>query len=66
MLACDKSARNFLRFRTTTLTIESTARCEDWYHPECVQIPEAHVELVDQFVCPNCEKSALFALFIPI
>lgn len=31
-------------------------RCENWYHLDCVAIPEDKVELVDQFVCPVCES----------
>ncbi|GAA5840568.1 hypothetical protein JCM3766R1_000699 [Sporobolomyces carnicolor] len=30
-------------------------RCEEWYHIECVEIPNDSVELVDQFFCPNCQ-----------
>ncbi|GAA6025907.1 hypothetical protein JCM11491_003624 [Sporobolomyces phaffii] len=31
-------------------------RCEEWYHIDCVKIPDTSVELVDQFFCPPCEK----------
>ncbi|GAA5956325.1 hypothetical protein JCM3765_005629 [Sporobolomyces pararoseus] len=30
-------------------------RCEEWYHIECVKIPDDSVELVDQFFCPPCQ-----------
>lgn len=57
-----------LPFRRHDADNANYSRCEDWYHPECVQIPEAHVELVDQFICPNCEKSTspLRIFFKPI
>ncbi|CAE6477318.1 unnamed protein product [Rhizoctonia solani] len=29
-------------------------RCDDWYHPICVNLPEFDVDLIDQFVCPLC------------
>ncbi|CAE6429152.1 unnamed protein product [Rhizoctonia solani] len=29
-------------------------RCDDWYHPNCVKLPEFDVDLIDQFVCPLC------------
>ncbi|CAE6391258.1 unnamed protein product [Rhizoctonia solani] len=29
-------------------------RCDDWYHPTCVNLPEFDVDLIDQFVCPLC------------
>ncbi|CUA76933.1 COMPASS component SPP1 [Rhizoctonia solani] len=29
-------------------------RCDDWYHPICVNLPESDVDLIDQFVCPLC------------
>lgn len=29
-------------------------RCDDWYHPGCVNLPEWDVDLIDQFVCPLC------------
>ncbi|KAG9102017.1 hypothetical protein FRC06_002411 [Ceratobasidium sp. 370] len=29
-------------------------RCDDWYHPSCVGLPERDIDLIDQFVCPLC------------
>ncbi|KAI5124671.1 hypothetical protein M0805_004279 [Coniferiporia weirii] len=29
-------------------------RCDEWYHTQCVNMPDLEVDLVDQFVCPNC------------
>ncbi|KAG9124747.1 hypothetical protein FRC07_010398, partial [Ceratobasidium sp. 392] len=29
-------------------------RCDDWYHPSCVSLPESDIDLIDQFVCPLC------------
>ncbi|QRW27710.1 alpha-1,3-glucan synthase [Rhizoctonia solani] len=29
-------------------------RCDDWYHPNCVNLAEFDVDLIDQFVCPLC------------
>ena len=29
-------------------------RCDEWYHPGCVGMPEVEVDLVDQFICSLC------------
>ncbi|KAG6850517.1 hypothetical protein H0H93_012518 [Arthromyces matolae] len=29
-------------------------RCDDWYHTQCVDMPDLEVDLVDQFICPLC------------
>lgn len=29
-------------------------RCDGWYHPPCVGMPEDEIEIVDQFICPPC------------
>ncbi|EAU93019.2 hypothetical protein CC1G_06739 [Coprinopsis cinerea okayama7 len=29
-------------------------RCDDWYHMQCVNMPELVADLVDQFFCPPC------------
>ncbi|KAK7694611.1 hypothetical protein QCA50_001797 [Cerrena zonata] len=29
-------------------------RCDEWYHTQCVQMPDDEVDLVDQFICPIC------------
>ncbi|KZW02139.1 hypothetical protein EXIGLDRAFT_744856 [Exidia glandulosa HHB12029] len=31
-------------------------KCDEWYHPACVDLPEHDVELIDQFVCPVCQS----------
>ncbi|KAL6703830.1 COMPASS (complex proteins associated with Set1p) component [Coniothyrium glycines] len=30
--------------------------CEDWFHGDCVDMKQADEDLVDRFICPNCEK----------
>ncbi|GLB36191.1 putative PHD-finger [Lyophyllum shimeji] len=38
-------------------------RCDDWYHTQCVNMPELEVDLVDQFFCPPCiEKNPHLSL----
>ncbi|KAK4057737.1 COMPASS (complex proteins associated with Set1p) component [Microbotryomycetes sp. JL221] len=32
-------------------------KCDSWFHLNCMNITEDRVELVDQFVCPNCEQT---------
>ncbi|PPR06889.1 hypothetical protein CVT24_011579 [Panaeolus cyanescens] len=29
-------------------------KCDEWYHTQCVRMPELEVDLVDQFICPPC------------
>ncbi|KAK7064190.1 hypothetical protein R3P38DRAFT_29481 [Favolaschia claudopus] len=29
-------------------------RCDEWYHTQCVDMPDLVVDLVDQFFCPLC------------
>ncbi|GJJ09642.1 hypothetical protein Clacol_003866 [Clathrus columnatus] len=29
-------------------------RCDEWYHPRCVNMPEQEIDLVDQFICAKC------------
>jgi COMPASS component SPP1 len=30
--------------------------CEDWFHGSCVDMNQANEDLVDKFICPNCEE----------
>ncbi|KAF8168059.1 hypothetical protein B0H34DRAFT_684045 [Crassisporium funariophilum] len=29
-------------------------KCDEWYHTQCVDMPDQEVDLVDQFICPPC------------
>ncbi|KAL5534210.1 hypothetical protein ACEPAG_672 [Sanghuangporus baumii] len=29
-------------------------RCDEWYHTQCVNMPDLLVDLVDQFICSKC------------
>ncbi|KAJ7070989.1 hypothetical protein C8F01DRAFT_1362785 [Mycena amicta] len=29
-------------------------KCDEWYHTQCVEMPDLVVDLVDQFFCPPC------------
>lgn len=29
-------------------------KCDEWYHTQCVDMPDLEVDLVDQFICPPC------------
>jgi COMPASS component SPP1 len=31
--------------------------CEDWFHGSCVDMNQADEDLVDKFICPNCEEN---------
>ncbi len=30
--------------------------CEDWFHGKCVDIQERDGDLIDKYICPNCEE----------
>ncbi|KAH9937653.1 uncharacterized protein B0H18DRAFT_1081769 [Fomitopsis serialis] len=32
-------------------------RCDEWYHTQCVNMPDLEIDLVDQFICPLCVKN---------
>ncbi|KZT06932.1 uncharacterized protein LAESUDRAFT_725683 [Laetiporus sulphureus 93-53] len=32
-------------------------RCDEWYHTQCVNMPDLEVDLVDQFICPICVEN---------
>ncbi|KII93512.1 hypothetical protein PLICRDRAFT_394830 [Plicaturopsis crispa FD-325 SS-3] len=32
-------------------------RCDEWYHTQCVNMPDLEIDLVDQFICPPCVES---------
>ncbi|KAF2260890.1 hypothetical protein CC78DRAFT_536066 [Lojkania enalia] len=31
--------------------------CDDWFHGSCVNMQQADEDLVDRFICPNCEAA---------
>ncbi|KAF2107474.1 hypothetical protein BDV96DRAFT_506217 [Lophiotrema nucula] len=31
--------------------------CDDWFHGSCVNMVQADEDLVDKFICPNCETN---------
>ena len=33
--------------------------CEEWHHPECLQLSKEEVEAMAHFVCPECTKRHL-------
>lgn len=38
-------------------------KCDEWYHTQCVDMPDLVVDLVDQFFCPLCiEKNPTLVL----
>jgi len=34
----------------------SIDRCQNWYHISCIGVAEEDIGLLDQYVCPVCEK----------
>ncbi|KAK3044793.1 hypothetical protein LTS18_000344, partial [Coniosporium uncinatum] len=30
--------------------------CEDWFHGKCVNMRESDGDLIDKYICPNCEQ----------
>ncbi|KAF9044752.1 hypothetical protein BDZ89DRAFT_942869 [Hymenopellis radicata] len=35
-------------------TMVGCDRCDEWYHPACVDMADTPLDLVDQFICPPC------------
>jgi COMPASS component SPP1 len=31
--------------------------CDDWFHGDCINMKQADEELVDKFICPQCEEN---------
>lgn len=56
MIACDRCVFYSLSFRGSMLI--GCGRCDEWYHMQCVDMPENVADLVDQFFCPICIESA--------
>lgn len=32
-------------------------RCDNWFHPQCVGIDDTQVDMLDVFICSNCEST---------
>lgn len=32
-------------------------RCQNWYHGRCVGILQSEAELIDEYVCPQCQST---------
>lgn len=56
MIACDRSVTCPIQDQIVTTDALSHS-CEEWYHTDCVQIPEESADLVDLFICPKCSSS---------
>lgn len=51
MIACDRYVYQILSVNGLSFICD---RCDEWYHTQCVDMPDLEVDLVDQFICPNC------------
>lgn len=32
-------------------------RCQNWYHGRCVGILQSEADLIDEYVCPQCQST---------
>ena len=39
-----------------TWMIACDGGCDDWFHGSCVHIAESDGDLIDTYICPNCER----------
>ncbi|KAI1947812.1 COMPASS (complex proteins associated with Set1p) component [Ophidiomyces ophidiicola] len=39
-----------------TWMIACDGGCEDWFHGKCVNMKQADADLIDKYICPNCEE----------
>lgn len=37
-------------------------KCQDWFHGRCVGIVQSEADLIDEYICPNCEKNHIASL----
>lgn len=56
MIACDRYVFSQPLFMNLLSYHQS---CDEWYHTQCVHMPDLEVDLVDQFICPPCVESTL-------
>jgi COMPASS component SPP1 len=54
MIACDRYVASPLALLRTH---NPPCSCDEWYHTQCVDMPDLEVDLVDQFICPPCIAS---------
>ncbi|KAK4988409.1 COMPASS (complex proteins associated with Set1p) component [Elasticomyces elasticus] len=43
---------------TGTFMVGCDGPCGDWFHGKCVGVDSRDKELIDRFICPNCESAA--------
>ena len=46
-----------------TWMIACDGGCDDWFHGKCVGIEERDGDLIDRYICPNCETETLQTLW---
>ncbi|WEW55246.1 COMPASS (complex proteins associated with Set1p) component [Emydomyces testavorans] len=39
-----------------TWMIACDGGCDDWFHGKCVNMDQADADLIDKYICPNCEE----------
>ncbi|EEP82679.1 predicted protein [Uncinocarpus reesii 1704] len=39
-----------------TWMIACDGGCEDWFHGKCVNMKQADADLIDKYICPNCQE----------
>lgn len=44
---------------TGTFMIGCDGTCDDWFHGKCVGIEERDKNLIDKYICPNCQKAGI-------
>jgi COMPASS component SPP1 len=50
-----------------TWMIACDGGCEDWFHGNCVDIREEDGNLIDKYICPNCEENDVgFTTWLPM
>lgn len=42
-----------------TFMIGCDGQCNDWFHAKCVGITEKDKNLIDRYICPDCEKEGI-------
>lgn len=58
MIACDRYGEVYISCGSYEFAdAVPLYSCDEWYHTQCVHMPDLEVDLVDQFICPVCVES---------
>lgn len=48
---------SYVSFLSTRRFYIGCDRCQNWYHGRCVGILQSEADLIDEYVCPQCQST---------